>query len=53
VAAGNLLPDCAHDFVNRRRGFRNVARSLGKAVKLHLAGKFEAPDRGLRDPIPK
>jgi multimeric flavodoxin WrbA len=32
---------------------RNVARSLGGAVRLHLKGKFDNPDSGLRDPSPK
>ena len=32
---------------------RNVARTLANAVVLHRAGKFEAPDDGLKDPNPK
>jgi len=32
---------------------RNVARALGNAVKLHLAGKYQAPGKGLIEPNPK
>jgi hypothetical protein len=32
---------------------RNVARALGKAVKLHRAGKYQEPGKGLVDPNPK
>ena len=31
----------------------NVARALGKAVRLARAGKFENPAEGLTDPNPK
>jgi len=32
---------------------RNVARALGNAVRLDLAGKLANPGRGLVDPKPK
>src|ERR1700712_3009005 len=32
---------------------RNVARALGNAVKLHRAGKYQEPGKGLADPNPK
>ena len=32
---------------------RNAARALGNAVKLHRAGKYQEPGRGLSDPRPK
>jgi multimeric flavodoxin WrbA len=32
---------------------RNAARALGNAVKLYREGKYERPDKNLRDPQPK
>jgi hypothetical protein len=32
---------------------RNVARALGKAVKLSRAGHYQDPGKGLTDPNPK
>jgi len=47
----------SHRALDQNLGFqeevRNVARTLGNAVKLARAGKVENPERDLRDPNPK
>ena len=47
----------SHDALDQDEAFQqealNVARALGNAVKLHLAGKLEDPGEGLAGPNPK
>lgn len=47
----------SHEALDRDEAFQqetlNVARTLGRAVKLHRAGKLENPATGLIDPEPK
>lgn len=44
----------AHEALDRDEAFqedtRNVARALGQAIKLHRAGEFQNPGKGLKEP---
>jgi hypothetical protein len=63
IAATLPIPRSSHRSVNWHQALdedsafqenvRNVARALGKAVKLHRAGKYDEPGKGLVDPTPK
>jgi hypothetical protein len=51
---GTSLPHRALDQDNAiQKEVRNVARALGSALRLHIKGKFESPDSGLRDLAPE
>ena len=47
----------AHEALDEDKAFQeavlNVARALGNAVNLYLAGKYQEPGKGLVDPQPK